>query len=180
MVMFISIGIVIWIIVSICLFYNDGGGDIKDFITNAAASFLMVGVCYTLAGGIIFMSISSSSIVPKEWQYSYENKIVKMKDSEAYIVSRHNVEKSDRYYYMVDHGGNHYKQYWVPQSSSDIYEVDNQSYVIKTYTQVRAPKTWVQSDLTKFADFLWNGDYNLERRWEFYIPKGSIIQDFKL
>lgn len=146
--------------------------DFKEWLSNFAVCYLLLGAICVFVGGFALAAITSA--MPNKWEYGWENKIVAMQDNRAYIMSRHNVEASDRYYYMVDYGNGHYKQHWVNQNNSDIYETSSGRYVIKTYTKIINPSNWFMKDLERFRSLL-SVD---EHRWEFYVPKGSIVQDF--
>ncbi|MGG4105103.1 hypothetical protein AAXB25_14400 [Paenibacillus lautus] len=175
MITFIVLGIIICTIFFVCFITQiEDKTSVKDWLANFATSYLLIGILYVIIGGLVFMAITT--FMATKWEYGWDNKIVAMKDSTAYVVSRHNVESSDRYYYMVEYGSGHYKQHWVNQSNSDIYETDRDSHVVKTYTKVIEPRNWIMKDLEKFRRILLED----ERRWEFYVPKGSVVQDFTL
>jgi hypothetical protein len=150
-----------------------------SFITSLCSVSLLVAFVYFFIAGVIFAALGSSHIIPKTWEHGWDNKIVGMKDNTAYVVSRHHVDESDRYYYMVDYGGGRYKSHWVSQNMSDIYEVDTGPYVVRTMVQYRDPHNWFQADLTRFVRVL-RSDSDLDHKWEFRVPKGSVVQEFKL
>lgn len=175
MITFIVLGIIICTIFFVCFMTQiEDKTSVKDWLANFATSYILIGILYVVVGGLVFMAITTS--MTTKWEYGWENKIVAMKDSTAYVVSRHNVESSDRYYYMVEYGSGHYRQHWVSQNLSDIYEIDSNNYVIKTYTKVISPDNWIKKDLEKLRNMVASD----EHRWEFYVPKGSVVQDFAL
>lgn len=166
MITFIVLG---FVICTILFFYFI---KVENFWENLGFSYILGGIVYVIIGGIAFACITLS--MPTHWEFGWENKIVALQDNKAYIVSRHNVESSDRYYYMVDYGNGHYKQHWVNQTHSDIYETNDGQNVIKTYVEVMNTGNWFLKDLSKFRKTV----LNEKHRWEFYVPKGSVVQDF--
>jgi hypothetical protein len=150
----------------------------RDWVKNFFLSLLIGGIIGGGGGGIV-LTITSLAVVPKEYEYGWDNKIVAMKDNTAYVVGRHGyVDESDRYYYMVDHGNGRYKSHWVNQENSVIIESAEGPYVIKTYVENRKPRNGFERDLTKFIHWFDSG--SLKHKWEFIVPKGSIVQDFNL
>lgn len=150
----------------------------NDSIASVIGTVLMFSIVYTIIIGFIFFPIASS-LVPTKLVYGWSNTIVAMNDSKAYIHSRHSVEQSDRYYYMVKSEGS-YQSHWVKQSGTKIFEVENAPYIIKTYVMERQVHNWIQADLVKYLSILDYDDINLERKYEFYVPVGSVVQDFNV
>lgn len=173
MITFITLGLIIC--TSFFVYYGvhtKDKTDIKEWFLNFCISYIMMGIIYAIVAGIALTVITFS--MADTWEFGWENKIVAMQDSTAYVVSRHNVESSDRYYYMVEYGSDHYKQHWVSQNRTDIFETDSNNYVIKTYNKVINPSNWIMKDLDKFRNVIVED----EQKWEFYVPKGSVVQDF--
>lgn len=135
-------------------------------------------IFYIFVIGFIFFPVASL-LVSTKLTYGWSNTIVAMQDGNAYIHSRRSVEQSDRYYYMVKSGGA-YQSHWVKQSGTKIFEVEDEPFVIKTYIMKRQVHNWMQADLVKYLSMLDYDDINLERKYEFYVPVGSVVQDFNV
>lgn len=143
-------------------------------VSAAIASVIM----FVIIGGLVFVFIADVS-VPRKMEYGWENKIIAMQDGTSYIISRHSVDQSDRYYYYVDYG-DYYRSHWVRQSNAKIIEVSNQEYIIKTFVEKRQASNWFHEDMVRFLEFLRFDETNAEKEYEFYVPKGSVKQEFKM
>lgn len=177
MILFIIILLIIAVIVMFVILSDNTMPDIGDWISAAAVALVFSFVVGGVVGGAITIQIYDV-IVPTKVEHGWTNTIVSMKDNNAYVVSRRNVEQSDRYYYMVAYDG-YYKSHWVNQSRSRIYEVDNGPYVIKTNVEVRQPRNFIERDMVTALNWFFDSA-NLDHSWDFYVPKGSVVQDFVL
>jgi hypothetical protein len=178
MYIFATLGIIFmtWLYYMFMITPKDNGK--KETHGVAIFATIACGVIYVIIVGLIMIPIANVS-VPTKLTYAWQVEIVAMQDSKSYIVSRHSVDQSDRYYYMVK-SGDYYQSSWVSQNNTKIFMTDKKPYVVKTYIQERQIHNWFQKDMVRILKFLDYDNNNLDRNYEFYIPTGSLVQEFKV
>lgn len=153
------------------------GVNHEDYIDNAALLSAVAIVGYIFIGGLIFLH-TANNLVPTKTVIGWENKIVAMQDSSSYVVSRHSVDQIDRYYYMVDYG-DYTKSHWVNQRYSRIIQTEDSPKIV-TYIQERQTTNWFLKDLNRILEFMDFDDLNLPKRYDFYVPRGTVVSEFKI
>lgn len=149
----------------------------KNNIVSYILPFLIIFISYFIVVGVLSIPIANA-LVPVKYEYGWENKIISLNDSKAYIVSRRSVDQQDRFYYAVQYNG-YVKTHWVNQSNSRIIEVENNPSV-KVFVQKRQLKNWFYKDINRILEFVGYDDLNLPKRYDFYVPKGTLVQDFSV
>lgn len=138
--------------------------DNEDELTSALALFLtgMISFC-------VFMMIPYFFSVKYDYQFS--QRVVAMQDNQTYIISRHRVDSTINYYYMIEYGNGYISQI-APQSRSIIYTT-------KDKPEMKYYKEKFNNQLVRliWGDYRWDSSAD---RYEFYIPEGSIKQDFNI
>ncbi|WP_211747905.1 hypothetical protein [Paenibacillus sp. Marseille-Q4541] len=147
------------------------------YLSNGELLGIIVVVGYIVLGGLGFIQ-AANNWIPTKTVYGWENKIVAMSDSSSYVVSRHSVDRIDRYYYMVDYG-DYSKSHWVNQNYSRIIQTEDIPKVV-TYIQERQATNWFLKDMNKVLKLVGYDDLNLPKRYDFYVPKGTVISEYKI
>lgn len=161
------------------------------YVTWDATDNKVLGIIYSIfatplffVGGFILTGfISLVIIIPldgfseKESKFYFDRKLVSMKDNQTYIISRYGrVDSSLRYYYMSKLN-NGYKSYNAPQSNSVVYETD-ENYRVEIY-RTELKNKWLDNQL----DYLANKGFDFHSykySYKFYVPKGSVKQEFEI
>lgn len=123
---------------------------------------------------IIMVSINIINDVSDSYilEESHSFDIHAIGDSEAYIVSRHRVEESDRYYFIRKMNGG-YKKGYISSSKSYVYDTDKQPRIV-VYEVM--PKKF--SNIYKWSSSKIGAIHPKE--YKVYIPKGSVTTDFNI
>jgi len=138
------------------------------------------GIFGALIGALIgfFLSMFFSAIPPTKYELSKEIELVSLRHGEnsvrgSFFLGCGSVESNPSYIYYVSVGPDIYQMKTIKVTDSVfVYEEDRTDGVLKVYAKKFANKS-----------YNWLSDESLlegEERYEFHIPKGSILRDFSL
>ena len=138
--------------------------------TKSTASEIGNGLLSVIITAVIAVVLSLMNMNFREYEYQYAQEIVAVQDSQVTVISRYSSD-SDLYYYFMVKDGDGYKSRKVSQEYATIHYTEGNSKV----------KVYKKESTNKLIQFLipietYVGDY----KYEFYLPKGSIKEDFNI
>lgn len=137
----------------------------KVFNSDDELLSLLVSVTVSM---LVFVVFNYSTLSLEEYKPYDTRSLVALQDSETLVVSRYSSD-SEIYYYYMQQIGNTYHPEKASQSKS-VIRYTSDSPVVKVYKK-EIPN--------KFIEFLTFGESH-EYKYEFYLPKGSIEEDFNV
>lgn len=147
---------------------------VSDLIFMLLGLSVLSVIAFYFSMVVIMVSISIINDVSESFilEESHSFDIYAIEDSGAYIISRHHVDESDRYYFIRKMNGG-YKKGYVSSNKSYIYETNEQ------------PKIVVYNEMPKKFNklFKWSSSKLgaiQPKEYKVYIPKGSVTTDFNI
>lgn len=138
-------------------------------IDSMGTFIFRIGTAY-LISGIVFAIVVSVAEDYREYEHKYTHNLVALQDSETMIVSRNAGYSQMYYYYMISEGGS-YKSKQSDQAESTLRYTDEQPRV----------EVYKKESNNKFIYFLMPvKTYARDYRYDFYIPEGTIKEEFEV
>lgn len=118
---------------------------------------------------VTFIAFNLINMTNRESQFHYSQDLVALQDSEVLITSRFSADSTIYYYFMVRNGDT-YKSRQVKQNKS-LIRYSKEKPQIKVYKKEARYKVlnWVLPN-----------EYTNDYRYVFYVPKGTIEEDFNI
>lgn len=146
------------------------GGLIIGGFAGAVLSAIMIMTVFNLLSLIAYGDIAKN----KGDGVSYSLEITAFEDNHTYIVSRRNVDESDKYHFMRTWGDG-FKSGWVYQDESVIYFADSNYRVDVHQNQYEYNQKWLPKQIIDFAGKEWFIDS--EKEYAIYVPKEAIKEN---
>lgn len=153
----------------ICSVYEIVKEKLNTIVATLLSSFtgiILFPICMMIGiSGIALIMSSPTEQNGIVAEYTYD--LVNIADNRYYVVHRRDVNNSDVYDYLIDHG-EYIKSYTAKRSDCHIIETENKpKMIMKVIT--------FKSKIRKFLSL--NRSTTL---YDFYIPKGSVTRDFTI
>lgn len=168
--------VTLWVIVMFLIVIPFGAGRVVQFIKvkvmkkpNKPNEDIHIFVIGYLLSAVIFIVCAVVNLTHYTWEYDYTQKIAAIQDNNAYVISRYSADSTVYYHFMVDNG-DHFKPRKVDQKFSIIRESEEEPKVVVYQQKPKNALTyWILP--VEFTD---------SHKYEFYLPKGSVKQEFNI
>ena len=137
----------------------------KDTVDEITSGLLCLVVTVILA-----TTMGYANLIMRDYKYFTQREIVALQDNETFIISRYSADSTLYYYYMVNTSEG-YKSMKADQENSVIKYTSGEPKVVVHKKESTNKFIYFMFPVKEFV-----GDY----KYEFYLPKGSIKEEFNV